>query len=45
MENSYHVAMVRHSLTVAVDARQLPQLFDLQRQICQYFVVVGQEFE
>jgi DNA-binding GntR family transcriptional regulator len=34
-----------HSLTVAVDTRQLPQLFDLQRQIRQYYVAVGQEFE
>ena len=34
-----------HSLTVAVDTRQLPQLFDLQRRIRQYHWAVEQEFE
>jgi DNA-binding GntR family transcriptional regulator/transposase len=34
-----------HSLTVAIDTRQLPELFDLQRRIRQHYVGVGQEFE
>src|SRR5262245_50355009 len=34
-----------HSLIVAVDTRQLPQLFDLQRRIRQYYVADGPEVE